>query len=740
MNLVISAQNNELSLFVSCPKGLAYALEAELQELGASATHPLLAGVLCQAGLGALYRIVMWSRIANRVGLQLSDDRVASLEDVYQSVYRIDWPQLFDVARSIAVEFSGTTAYIDNTAFGAMKVKDAIVDRFRAVTGQRPSVDRKGADIVVMVRLHKGRLSVVLDLVGDSLHKRGYRLVTGLAPLKENLAAGLLRLAGWPRRFTESASLVDPMCGSATLLIEAAMIATDRAPGLMRCRWSIEHWSGHAAELWAEVREQARARFEAGKAACTHRFFGFDTDAEVIARAWQNIQNAGFDGLIHVERKAVAELGAFERMQSGLVLTNPPYGERLGEVRALQSLYQQFGERLAAAFEGWQAGVFTGNVELGKMLGWHSHKQYKLYNGALPSQLILIDLVPQNRRSHATPVTVRDWLQHPGTLKVFHPERAQMLRNRLLKNQKALRRWSERERVSCFRLYDADMPEFAFALDLYTDVDGVRWLHIQEYAAPKSIDPASANERLREAICICLDVLEVPVQRCALKRREIKKGVEQYQKQDVKNATLVVEEGGLPLQVNLFDYLDTGLFLDHRPVRRWIRQHAADARFLNLFCYTATVTVNAAAGGARSSLSIDLSNTYLRWAQENFALNSMSAERHRLLQADCLAWLRDAPHRESFDLILLDPPSFSNSKRMEGILDVQRDHVELIELAMRRLDRGGTLVFSNNLRRFALDESLSQRFDIEDWSAASIDPDYQRNTRIHQCWMIRHRD
>lgn len=733
----------QFELLATCPKGLNYALEAELQELGAQSLRSYPAGVDFTAGLEQLYRILLWTRLANRLALRLVDVRVDNVEQLYQCAHDVDWPALFSENCSIAVEFSGTNEWIDNSLFGALKIKDAIVDRFRASKGVRPNVERKEPDILILARLQKGRLALALDLAGSSLHKRSYRTATGLAPLKENLAAGLLRLAAWPKNFSGTASFIDPMCGSGTLLIEAAMLATDKAPGLLREKWSVENWTGHDAGLWRSIRVEADERFQRGLQACRHRFFGYDCDAEVIKKAWLNIQKAGFDRLIHVEKKPLEHLVRVERMEPGLILTNPPYGERLGEVRELTHLYQTLGSVLFNDFLGWRAAVFTGNLELGQQLGWHSHKQYKLFNGAIPSLLILVDLDAANRKSKGAESNVQEWLRRAGTLRIFNEERAQMLRNRLLKNIKGLKKWLQQTQVTCYRLYDADMPEYSFALDVYQDDQAQIWLHMQEYAAPKTVDETAANERLREALTVCLEVLGLPLERCSLKRREVKKGVSQYEKQGTSSNMIHVRELDARYQVNLFDYLDTGLFLDHRPVRRWIRSNAQGKRFLNLFCYTASVTVSAALGGATRSVSVDMSNTYLGWARENFRLNGMSLDAHELIQADCLQWLKDKASKSrsaasAFDLILLDPPSFSNSKRMQGVLDIQQDHAMLIDDAMKLLSPDGTLVFSNNLRKFQLDDAVSDRYAVSDWSKSSIDSDFERNAKIHQCWMIRH--
>lgn len=729
-------QTELFSTFVTCPKGLHYALEKELESLGAASLKPTPAGVFIETDKTGLYRILLWSRIANRVVLQLAAGKVNTADDVYSIASSVNWQAHFSEDKSFAVDFSGTNEVINNSTFGALKVKDAIVDQFRENTGVRPSVNKSEPEIRVSVRLHKGRLALGLDLSGESLHKRGYRTATGRAPLKENLAAGLLSLAGWPEQFSSDACFLDPMCGSGTLLIEAAMLACHKAPNLDRDVWGFDAWCQHEPDLWSVVKNEAVKSFVQGKSAYAGRIVGFDQDSKVIRRAWDNIKQAGFEDFIHIEKRALSELTLFEKMQPGLLLCNPPYGERLGEVESLRGLYELLGQQFERHLIGWQAGIFTGNPDLGRKIAWRSHKQYKLYNGAIESQLLLFRLSEENRFKEAWQSPAQR-IHDPLSWKVSHSERAGMFKNRLAKNLKTIGKWANKQKISCYRLYDADMPEFAIAIDVYQDESDEKWLHVQEYSAPKSIDEATGLERLSEALSVLSESLSVPVENIVLKRREIQKGAAQYEKNDSSGHYLTIRENDAHLLVNLKDYLDTGLFLDHRPIRRWVRENLAGKRFLNLFCYTSTVTVNAALGGAKESLSIDMSKTYLNWAKENYSLNGLDLSKHKLSQQDCIEWLNSSPLVKPYDVIFLDPPSFSNSKRMEGVLDVQRDYVMLIEGAMKHLAKDGQLIFSNNLRKFKLDESaLDSRFVVKNISAQTIDKDFQRNQRIHQCWSI----
>jgi len=732
------------SIFVTCPKGLHYVLESELKGFGASALKATPAGVSAEVDKSCLYRILLWSRVANRVILQLKEGKINQADDVYDIAMSVEWQNHFCETNTFSVAFLGTNTEINNSTYGALKVKDAIVDQFRQQTGIRPSVDKTEPQIRITARLHKDRLSLGLDLSGESLHKRAYRSATGQAPLKENLAAGLLALSGWPTKFKDessefSSSFVDPMCGSGTLLIEAAMIATHKAPGLDRPVWGFDAWLQHDSRLWLALVSAAQDSFIKGKQEFSGRIVGFDQDGLVISRAWENIRRAGFEDLIHVEKRELMDFSLFEKMSSGLVLTNPPYGERLGEVNDLKSLYQLLGLQFEQHLLDWQAGIFTGNLDLGRSVGWRSFKQYKLFNGAIESQLLLFDLKEDNRFKEA-------WqspdikIQSPSYWKITHSERAKMFENRLNKNLKNIGKWAKKNKVDCYRLYDADMPEFSLAIDVYQSEEGLQRLHVQEYAPPKTIDEAASFERLREALFVLSQIksahLSITPEQIVLKTRAIQKGASQYEKNAISSDGFVVRENSARLNVNLTDYLDTGLFLDHRPMRAWVKENSKGKRFLNLFCYTGAVTVSAAIGGASESLSIDMSKTYLGWAKDNLSLNQLDLSKHKLKQQDCIEWLNSTQMVAPFDLIFLDPPSFSNSKRMQGVLDIQRDHVDLINAAMKHLAKGGQLIFSNNLRKFKLDPEVIEQYKVSDFSKRSIDKDFERNSRIHQCWLI----
>ncbi|WBA79893.1 bifunctional 23S rRNA (guanine(2069)-N(7))-methyltransferase RlmK/23S rRNA (guanine(2445)-N(2))-methyltransferase RlmL [Endozoicomonas sp. GU-1] len=716
-----------LTLFASCPKGVESLLAEELKELGASEVAETVAGVSFAGHLELAYRACLWSRLASRILLRIGEVDASDKHALYQGVQSFDWDEHLDQGSSFRIDFNGSTPDITHTRFGSQLVKDAIVDQLRDRYGWRPSVDNSKPDLRVNVHARSGRAFVAIDLSGQSLHERGYRLEAGEAPLKENLAAAILYRARWPELAKQGSTLLDPMCGSGTFLIEGAMMAADIAPGLLRARFGFDKWMGHIPKIWLAVLEEARARRTAGLAAINTTIVGYEGLPKIVGRARANIQRAGLGKLITVKQQELASLKVDPGIPAGLVIANPPYGERMGDEASLVYLYKHLGEKIKQQTPGWQAAIFTSSQALVRSLGMGPKKSYTLFNGALSCKLFLYDVRERQADQPASGQSRVD----SGANTLFKASTAggEMFANRLKKNLKQLGKWARKENVDCYRLYDADMPEYAVAVDLYRD-----WVHVQEYAAPKSIDETKAHQRLLEALEVIPGVLGIPDSHVVFKRRERQSGKRQYEKLEQSGDMLEVKEGDCRLLVNLRDYLDTGLFLDHRKMRLRIAREAAGKDFLNLFCYTGTATVHAAVAGAASTTSVDLSNTYLGWARKNLALNGLVDRKHRLEQADCLQWLKQ--DTRNYDLIFMDPPTFSNSKRLRGVFDVQEAHVELIERAMARLKPGGVLYFSNNFRRFQLAKELVQKFRVEEITATTIDRDFQRRPGIHRCWCI----
>ena len=718
-----------LRFMATAPRGLADLAARELRAVGIVELSERVTGVRFAGALAQGYAACLWSRVASRVLLELADFQAPDTDAFYAAARAIDWRDHVDPRGTLACEFTGAHPTITHSQFGALKLKDAICDRLRADCGVRPDIALDRPDVRVVAHASGARVLLYIDLAGEGLHRRGYRQRSGEAPLRENLAAGMLLRAGWPDLAAAGAEFLDPMCGSGTLPIEAALIAADRAPGLLRDYWGFTRWRGHDAGVWGQLVQDARSR---ARSSLPNLIRGRDRDAAVLRVATANAARAGVAALLGFEAGAL-DTARPSSEAPGMLCTNPPYGARLGDDAEARAAHRELGAVLRAHFAGWQAAVLTGAGEGARELGLRTFRTHEMWNGALPCRLLRIDLADPGAPARAPGVA-----RAPDPALAASPG-AQMFANRLRKNLRLLGKTARQQQVSNFRLYDADMPEYALAIDRYQESDsGTVHLYVQEYAAPDSIEPAAAARRRAEALAVLAEAAQVETANIHLRVRRRQRGASQYTRVAEQGVFHCVAEDGLKFLVNFSDYLDTGLFLDHRLTRQRLREAANGRRFLNLFCYTASATVHAAAGGAARSLRVDLSSTYLDWAARNFHANGLERASHELLQADCRAWLAQAREAQ-WDLIFLDPPTFSNSKRMEGVLDTQRDHAELVAQCMRLLAPGGLLLFSTNAQRFKLDETLTARWAVEDVSAATIPFDFKRNARIHRAYEIRAR-
>ncbi|HUR58723.1 MAG TPA: bifunctional 23S rRNA (guanine(2069)-N(7))-methyltransferase RlmK/23S rRNA (guanine(2445)-N(2))-methyltransferase RlmL, partial [Opitutaceae bacterium] len=621
---------------------------------------------------------------------------------------------------------------LTHTRFGTLRLKDGICDQLRDTTGSRPDIATDRPAVRVHAHANGPKVTVSLDLAGEGLHRRGYRTEAGEAPLRENLSAGMLLRAGWPEKSAAAAEFLDPMCGSGTLVIEAGMIAARMAPNARRNYFGFIGWLGHDRAAWERVKNAALAR----EIRPTIPLRGLDTDAGVLDAARGNAKRAGLEGLVQFARGRMNEVRPVAD-GVGFLATNPPYGVRLDDRDAARALMKELGELLRTHFIGWEAAILAGSPDAGLELGIRAERVHTLWNGALECRLLRLKIAA---------AAEKQFFHKGGAARIDEAladsPGSKMFGNRLGKNLKQLKSWAEREQVSCYRVYDADMPEYSFAIDRYAEAPSKGkeprvWLYVQEYAAPRTIEPEAVLRRRSEALAALPSVTGLEPARIHLRQRRKTARGDQYEKLDESGEFQLVAESGLRFWVNFTDYLDTGLFLDHRITRQRLRAAAAGTRFLNLFAYTGSATVYAAAGGARETTTVDMSATYLDWATRNLAVNGFSGGNHEFIQEDCIAWLKDAvAERRRFDLIFLDPPTFSNSKRMDDILDVQRDHADLVHRCMALLAEGGKLVFSNNAQKFKLDTVLSEQYEVKDVTRATIPKDYERNPRIHVCYEI----
>lgn len=787
---------SELEFFAPCPRGLEGVCADELRAMRIRRVRPLKSGVAFFSSLEDAMRVGLWSRVASRVLLVLKRVAASDADELYAGVREIHWQDYFDADATIAVDANGTNQQLRNTQFTGLKVKDGICDTFRASQGRRPDVDPRHADVRINVSLHADKATVALDLAGESLHRRGYRRgrLCVAAPLKEALGAGMLMLAGWDGISRQGGAFVDPMCGSGTLAIEAAMIAGDRAPGALREHWCFEHWHAFDPAVWDGLLDEADERAEDGEKAIAP-IVASDIDPEAIEAARACIHRIHLDDAIELSVADVSKLVA-PHSSLGLVATNPPYGERLSTRAQLPALYASFASRLREGFDGYKLAVITSDPAIDAGMGLASDKVVQLFNGAIETplhiyqigkqQVIADDVVSHDSESvanpsadtsgdtgasegnaaakprsgakpesagKAEPSARADNAVPAGTFKVQVGDEQMLVSNRgtdqfvarLVKVARLRRKWARRNDISSYRIYDADLPDYAVSIDRFGGAgacEGKVWIQVCEYEAPSEIDPTKAASRLSDVLTVIPPILGVSSADVFLKVRKHARGGSQYAYDEGGAAVRgITEEDGLLYEIDLSERLDCGLFLDTRLIREMIFEKAEDVRFCNLFAYTGTASVCAAAGGARSTTTVDLSQTYLDWARHNMQLNGFRGDEHEYVRADCRRWIdeqRSTPNR--WDLIYVDPPTFSNSAKMgRHTFDVQRDHVELLIGVSRLLTRDGVAIFTCNLKRFEPDiEALSKGcVAIEDITESTIPEDFERTPKVHHCYLVK---
>uniref|UniRef100_UPI00402ACAF5 bifunctional 23S rRNA (guanine(2069)-N(7))-methyltransferase RlmK/23S rRNA (guanine(2445)-N(2))-methyltransferase RlmL n=1 Tax=Succinivibrio sp. TaxID=2053619 RepID=UPI00402ACAF5 len=556
-----------LSFFATCPKGLETLLLNELNQLGAQSAKETVAGVSFKGDFAFGMKACLWSRFASRILLEMSEFYCETDTELYIGANGVAWEKYFDKSNTIAVSFTGTNDEIRNTQYGALKVKDAICDRLQTTQGGRPDVDRENPDVLINCHLDKkGSANILIDLSGRALLKREYHRGTGAAPLKENLAAAMIKRAGYT-----GDNFIDPMCGSGTLLFEAACVATDTAPGIRREHYGFFNLKQFDKDVWNNLLEEAKNRSQNGIAKCLERkveIVGFDLDERIVDIANENAAKAGFSNLVKVYHCPVQNLyNPFTSDLKVTIVTNPPYGKRMGNFNELIALYTEIGAGFKKNFKGARAAVISSSPELLSCMRLHSNKVYKLYNGELLCQLRVFDI------NETEDLSVKE----EQNIKI-----ATDFANRLKKNLTYMRKWAKNVNTNAYRVYDADVPEYSAAIDYY---DG--YYVIQAYKAPAKVNPRVAKRHELDMLSATVEIAGVTGDKVILKSREVQKGDNQYEKaKELKNEFMTVNENNALFRVNLYDYLDTGLFLDGRLIRDLIRKEAKDKDFLNLFSYT----------------------------------------------------------------------------------------------------------------------------------------------------------
>jgi len=709
----------ELNLIATATAGLEAVVGRELEALGYP-HEPIETGrVPFAADETGICRSNLWLRCADRVLLRMGRFDAADFDALFERTRALPWERWIPADAAFPVRGRSVKSQLSSVPACQRTVKKAVVERLGSAYGLRWFTET-GPACVIEVSLLKDVATLTIDTSGAGLHKRGYRKLVGAAPLKETLAAGMILLSFWkPDR-----PLIDPFCGSGTIPIEAALIGRDIAPGLERT-FAAEDWPGLPKRLWDQARAEARDRI---KPALPERIIGTDIDAGVLSLARHHARAAGVADDIHFQQQAFADLSSSR--QFGCVICNPPYGQRLADGGELRELYESI-PLVLRNLPTWSHFILTAWPGFEKLIGRKADRRRKLYNGRIECTYYQFH-GPRPPAEAAPPAKARPGEEGAvfGGLTDKARQQAEVFANRLARMARHRRRWPKRRQITCYRLYDRDIPEVPLAVDLYGHA-----LHIAEYDRPHDRNAAQHADWLDLMARTAAETLEIPLVDVFVKRRQRQRGATQYQRVGEQGRIIQAREGGLTFEVNLSDYLDTGLFLDHRVTRAMVRDEAAGKRFLNLFAYTGAFTVYAAAGGAVSTTTVDRSASYLDWARRNMAANGFAGDAHRFVRAEAMRFLREHRPGPRYDLAVVDPPTFSNRKGEPDYWDVQRDHPELLRRLAGLMPPGGVIYFATNFRRFRLAEQGLGWAEIQEITDKTVPEDFARK-RPHRCWRM----
>lgn len=844
--------------YASCPEGFEAALADELRGMGLRQVRPLKGRVAFAGSPADAERACLWSRLASRIFVVLGRFACTDAEDLYEATRSIAWERILRAGATIAVTARGTNDELRNSHFAALRVKDALCDRMLEVEGRRPNVDTDDPDARISLTLRGNRASIQLDLSGDPLFKRLPREATrthAAHVLRPDYAALACAQGNWQEICSAALTntkdamgdedtaapadgsvltngsvpadgsalagstvehptptlpvLLDACCAGGGVVLEAASILADRAPGLERRNWGFQSWSEHDAATWRELLNEADRRAELAKGRVA-RIVATDPSGDAVACARRILKAAGLadrvifaqPDLDKISRKLMMPACCGGEPRGFVFLdTTETAISKMSRVLDLATSLQAGAcgaEAVRAMLSTMPTVTLTRDDLLIRALGEPARSLrvmpnneeaelavFSAANGAITAgegNAAAEDLMPAEDAVESSvapsPATTLIDLGDGKPCPILIPESEQFAR-RLRKVAKLRRKWAQREGATCYRVYDADLPDYSAAIDLYegSATTPGRWLVIAEYAAPREVDPALAEARLLDILTLAPRILQVDPDNVFAKARIRSRGGSQYGKQaggsspgkggkprggrggsasnrpsqgagsgtpsDIRTRRLpLIEEGGLTFAVNFNDYLDTGIFLDHRITRGLVREHARGKRFfLNLFAYTGTATCYAADAGVEETVTVDLSNTYLDWAERNMEQNGFVGPDHHYVRADVMSWIRDMRQtRNRWDLIFCDPPTFSNSSKMgRRTWDVQRDHVELLVGLSRLLSREGEAIFSCNLRTFRPDiEELARAgVVLTDITDETIPEDFARNKKIHHCYLVK---
>lgn len=688
--------------------GLEEVLARELAELGATDIEVHRRVVRCTGDLRLMYRANIRCRTAIRVLRPLASFPAPDEKALYQGIRDIDWTPWLAANGTLSVDAHVYSSFTTHSLFVAQLAKDAIVDRFRDETGQRPSVDLVQPELRIAIGLFENTAEICVDASGESLHKRGYRQRAGEAPMKETLAAGILKLSGW----NADQPLLDPMTGSGTLAIEAGLMLKNIAPGLLRRRFGFQLWADYDRPLHDSLIAEAKAAIRNDRSV---PIVGLEIDPELAEIARENVERAGLSDIVKIEN---GDFFKWDRLPTpaGILVMNPPYDERL-PLENVAEFYQRIGDRFKQTYGGWTAYVLSGNLDAMKYFGLRSAKRFPLNNGSIECRLIEYQLLAG---TSAGPREPRPLPENPQWA-----QKAEVFANRVAKNHKHLAKWARREGITCWRLYDRDIPEFQFIVDIFEDR-----LHFAEIERNHDRSPLEHERYLRMMAKRAALLAQIAPENIFIKRRK------QPTAAPEPVSLFEVREGGQRFLIDLVDHVDVGLFLEQRKLRAWIQKESAGKDFLNLFGYTGSATVFAAAGGAKTTVTVDASLTHLEWAEQNFALGGLSEKQHRLVHNDVLDFIEGTKDR--FDLCFVDPPTRWVNRGAGRQFEVQADHLLLLRRVFDRLRPGGKVLFTTNYRTFVLDEPAlreSRKLAIREITASTTPLDFERRPTYRSWWI-----
>lgn len=711
--------------------GLEEVLASELQALGATDISAQRRVVHFRGDRRVLYAANLWCRTATRVLKPIHTFSATTDDDLYRSVQQLDWSEHLSPRDTLAINPLVSGELHTHSLYAAQRTKDAIVDQLRERHGQRPSVDLDNPTLRIGLHLRQSQGTIYLDASGRSLHRRGYRTAAGEAPLSEVLAAGILMLGGWD----SSKPLVDFMCGSGTIPIEAALLARRIAPGLIRNDFGYMRWRGYDRALHERLVQEAR---EVALPACASTIQGSDIDASVLELARHNARRAG------VAADIVFDVTNYSDVQPprepGWLVCNPPYDQRL-KMAHVENLYRRLGRVLKHTWPGHQALLLSGNLDAAVQIGLRPARRFRVFNGPIECRLLRFALYDGRRSDRDATEPVAEPTPPTESSPVVKlrstADQGTELASRLTRMGKHWAKWARRQQVDAYRIYDQDIPEIPLTIDFFAG-----HLVIAEHERPHHRSDIEHRQWLEQMSRVATESLNIPRDRVWLRPLQSATPSRVATRSrtplaaDRDELRVVVRERALQFEVRCRRGTDPGLPLHARTLRQQIETQSAGRRVLILFGHTGAYSVAAAVGGAAQTVTVEAADNNVNWIERNLALNHVDPRSHRVVEADPVQFASDSA-KESFDLIVVAPPSAlgpATARRW----DVLRDHGALLQSTLPLLAADGQMYFVTTARRLKLAEGQLPDATLREITAQTVPSDH-RNRRAHRCWSIRRR-